>query len=840
MKFKTSIYLFLTAFLVTAGFPVATQAYPAYQANSDLVIVAPYATPVSGEGDMGTSDPGFREFITLGQKYRIRQNGTITRIRLYIGNSHYAPTSGVTGLYLKIWRKTGTNSYDLVGTSNNLAGSLVINSFNTFDLTLPITVQEGDYYGWRQEGTGLPLQDIVESGTTSYYTTNVEPATTGYSWESQASSGGVNYAVPIELYMTAPQAVFIGDSIIAGHNANRSFLESTATTDLGSTIEYHFSELTGYTYQNMGIGAQTTTQIAARFTADVINSHPRIVVIEGGTNDNLLGGDSAKATFLSNWTAMLDAAQDSSSVTTIVALKILPCSNITSGCSDAEQQVVDDWNSSLATLAAGYSKAIVVDASTYVGQFRTGGDAGNLWDIKTEYDSGDGVHYNSAGHAQIAQAIADSLPKPSAAFVNDFATWNGDNMAINYRLSQTGGSTNSNISQTASSGIEYSTDNLTWADATPGTGGDGLTGLSSTDSPGTLHTFVWNNAADIPNTEDSSVYLRIRPNDGNINASAWATSSVFGLYNAVPANVAASLKESEITLTVNSFSGDTSGSAGYYFSRAGANSGWIQTNSWKDSGLSCGQSYVYSVKYRNSVGAESGTASITKATGICGGLPPEAYWLPTEPVGGFSAVADEDISTTSSRFVNLHFNAGTDVTKIALSMSEDFNGVSQEDYQPTKQIDLCPSASGFVKKEICPDGQYTVYIKFYTRYGRSSEVLTKKIILVNSAATPAATATATKASKSSAVFTKNLKAGYSDSQVKLLQRFLNNSGFKLAASGAGSAGKETSYFGSLTKKALIRFQKANQNKVAGIAKELGYFGTATRALANTLYPTVFK
>ncbi len=85
----------------------------------------------------------------------------------------------------------------------------------------------------------------------------------------------------------------------------------------------------------------------------------------------------------------------------------------------------------------------------------------------------------------------------------------------------------------------------------------------------------------------------------------------------VPTNFSASSNSNSVSLSVDSFPNDTSGSSGYYFSRSGANSGWIQTNSWTDTGLSCGNEYTYSVKYRNGDGTETSLISITKSTNGC-------------------------------------------------------------------------------------------------------------------------------------------------------------------------------------------------------------------------------
>lgn len=48
---------------------------------------------------------------------------------------------------------------------------------------------------------------------------------------------------------------------------------------------YHPEFFTEHHYCGRGIGGQTSTQMLVRFTADVINLHPKAVVIMAGTND---------------------------------------------------------------------------------------------------------------------------------------------------------------------------------------------------------------------------------------------------------------------------------------------------------------------------------------------------------------------------------------------------------------------------------------------------------------------------------------------------------------------------------------------------------------------------
>jgi peptidoglycan hydrolase-like protein with peptidoglycan-binding domain len=80
--------------------------------------------------------------------------------------------------------------------------------------------------------------------------------------------------------------------------------------------------------------------------------------------------------------------------------------------------------------------------------------------------------------------------------------------------------------------------------------------------------------------------------------------------------------------------------------------------------------------------------------------------------------------------------------------------------------------------------------------------------------------------------TIDLSLGSQGPDVKTLQQFLNTHGFTIAASGAGSPGNESDYFGTLTQAALIKFQLAQD-----IHPAAGYFGPITRAAILTLTKT---
>ena len=86
-----------------------------------------------------------------------------------------------------------------------------------------------------------------------------------------------------------PKVVFIGDSIVARWDLESSF--------------------PGQGYLNRGIGWQTTSQVVLRMHQDVVDLHPKAVVIEVGTNDitGIFGGVSIPE-MQSNYRAMYEIA----------------------------------------------------------------------------------------------------------------------------------------------------------------------------------------------------------------------------------------------------------------------------------------------------------------------------------------------------------------------------------------------------------------------------------------------------------------------------------------------------------------------------------------------------
>ncbi|MFH1292316.1 MAG: peptidoglycan-binding domain-containing protein, partial [bacterium] len=224
-------------------------------------------------------------------------------------------------------------------------------------------------------------------------------------------------------------------------------------------------------------------------------------------------------------------------------------------------------------------------------------------------------------------------------------------------------------------------------------------------------------------------------------------------------------------------------------------------------------------------------------------LPPVVYNKPIPPKQGFSILIDGGAKQTNGQQVNLVLNAGLDTTKMAISNSVAFNLSSQEPYSKTRKWNLCDDPLN------CKEGKYDVYVKFYTQYGQASSIVSANIeykkdssnTIVDSTqgTVPTFPPTLTTPPTSECTrhtFTKSLQIGSKNSEVKELQKYLNNNGFVISNSGPGSKNHETDFFGDLTRQTLIKFQDYHADKIlkpAGLSKGTGYFGLSTIKFINT-------
>jgi len=105
-----------------------------------------------------------------------------------------------------------------------------------------------------------------------------------------------------------------------------------------------------------------------------------------------------------------------------------------------------------------------------------------------------------------------------------------------------------------------------------------------------------------------------------------------------------------------------------------------------------------------------------------GGMPSQWYSPPAAPVEGFGVLINNNAEYTDALTTTLNLRGGSDTKRMAISNFADFRDAGQEAYQTTKSWNLCQG------KESCPEGEYIVYVKFYTDWGTNSGVVSDKII----------------------------------------------------------------------------------------------------------------
>jgi lysophospholipase L1-like esterase len=367
--------------------------------NTDTVEAGGYLTVLTTGTTLGLANPG-RWFLNINNESRIRQNGSITKIKFSVG------CSGETVIYFQVYRKDGA-TYDLVG-EEDVTSKIICDAVThiiTVVLTTPISVIEGDFIclgGIPGTGTGAFRSTDVTTANSIRWLTSTKPAATNVAFDGGTGS---NYVIPCKVYMQAPMVIGTGNSIVAGHPAHYSYIENSLTSSVANQILYQLEAIDyNYVYQNMGYGGFSSSNVKNYFNANVLLLKPSIAIIEGGVND-ISGGTITRATFLANYKEMLDSCESQSIIP--VVLKIMPW---TAGDS-TQMEKMEWWNEGLDSLVATYADYVWVDLDDSLGMFRATGPVGNLWDIKTALNVGDNVHFNLAGYTIIARTIDAEIKK---------------------------------------------------------------------------------------------------------------------------------------------------------------------------------------------------------------------------------------------------------------------------------------------------------------------------------------------------------------------------------------------------------------------------------------------
>jgi lysophospholipase L1-like esterase len=147
----------------------------------------------------------------------------------------------------------------------------------------------------------------------------------------------------------------------------------------------------GKPYIDRGIDRQTTPQMLVRFQQDVVALRPKVVVIEGGTND-LAGftGPATETTTGWNLRSMTEVAK-ANGIRVVLASVTPVCNCYTNQTGRRPQGKIIGLNATIKRYAAA-------SGSVYLNYYSVLADGR---DLKREYTT-DGLHLNAAGYAVIA------------------------------------------------------------------------------------------------------------------------------------------------------------------------------------------------------------------------------------------------------------------------------------------------------------------------------------------------------------------------------------------------------------------------------------------------------
>ena len=264
----------------------------------------------------------------------------------------------------------------------------------------------------------------------------------------------------------------------------------------------------------------------------------------------------------------------------------------------------------------------------------------------------------------------------------------------------------------------------------------GCTSASTSASPSAPNTITFATLAD---GTYSSCTLRVT--DGSGNQSVLLAVTTFTVDTAAPNVSGFSGVISGNTLTATWTTDEAASTQLYYTTGAiGTSTSVADTNPGTTShtvtvsGVDPCNPYTVRATSADATGNSSQSSSINIAARSCGGaLPAIAIVPPVLPAGGFQTLA-----TRKNGVIVVTSNAGDDIKTMALSATSDFAGVGQVPY--SKTVEWGPGVPGY------QEGAEKLYVKFYTAWGQSSEVISTSIVgnTKTTAPTPASASTTTR------------------------------------------------------------------------------------------------
>ena len=213
----------------------------------------------------------------------------------------------------------------------------------------------------------------------------------------------------------------IGDSICYGN-------EDGVSPDPNRSVAKQMNTLAGWTYDNMGVSAQTSTQIKNRFQTDAVNKNTCYIFFIGATNDSYYNPPISIPTTLANLDSMLGMCQGASPAREFVVGEIPPITDRTSPPSGWTKEQFQEWAKKL---SAAFRKWCIQNSVRLspVYQQLAHTTTGATEDDLNPSMAADNVHPNDTGYNKMGD-VYDIAALPSrkyqwgiAAFLVDDEGW---------------------------------------------------------------------------------------------------------------------------------------------------------------------------------------------------------------------------------------------------------------------------------------------------------------------------------------------------------------------------------------------------------------------------------
>lgn len=351
---------------------------------------------IYGSGDWWSGGSGGRTIVLGGPKYQIRQSGVITS-----GSYRTASLFSTSSAKLLIARKSG-ETWSVVS-SSTMETVATADTEHTFTLASPLSCSVGDYVGVYLGGSGDGSQTVVATPDSDAisYVSNGDVSDGGDAIGSLLTDSTYNLHIAVDAKI--PYLAVTGDSIVEGHNEGNwhSYLHSGNTiggqesAEPGGVIRSLMGD--DFRQQNHALGSTDFAWCLATGVPAAVASGAKAIWIHSGVNDQ------------DNGRSYVDVEADLDAIrllvpdaTRLIITEILPWN----GASDSSSTEIRTWN---ASIKAWCSANNVEWVSTYseFGELRS--STGEYDNLKSAYDSGDGIHLSTAGVQKLAELVIETL-----------------------------------------------------------------------------------------------------------------------------------------------------------------------------------------------------------------------------------------------------------------------------------------------------------------------------------------------------------------------------------------------------------------------------------------------